>query len=204
MSKLMTLLVLLGLYSSCTQSGRNPTSENSTPHILDKDTSGFVAQKVEDWYGKFDVLHIDSISINQQLSIYDSRANLEALFGKPEVLVQEEPFCVSFFSSDADHLTFLNYPAATFETLKDSVALGSLYLAKTDKRLFCPKVVLDKRTTLQSLKSIFPKSFAQQYEIEGDKKRIVLPLLTCPNCDDEFFLIFEDGLLVEIEHHMDC
>lgn len=197
------LLVLLGFYS-CKQSGNNPLPKTHTPYIQQDDTSGFVAQKVEDWFSKFDVLPIDSITIDKQLSIYDTRVNLEALFGEPREVFVEEPYCATFFSFDADRLTFLKYDESSFEASKDSIALHVLHFGSTDKKLFSPKVILDKHTTLQSLKSVFPKSFAQQYEIGNENKMIVLPLLTCPNCDDEFFLIFENGLLVEIEHHIDC
>lgn len=204
MYRSILLVALLGFYS-CTQSGNNPPQKNHTPYIQQDDTSGFVAQKVEDWFSKFDVLPIDSISIDGQLKIYDTRTNLENMLGsKTRKVIVEESFCASFFSFEADHLTFLHYPEASFEASKDSVVLNVLYFANTDKRIFCPKVILDKHTSLQSLKTIFPKSFGQQYEIGKDKKRIVLPLLTCTNCDDEFFLIFENGLLVEIEHHIDC
>jgi len=159
----------------------------------------------EEYTAKYDVLNF---RIDGKLDEPDSKIKMIALLGKPTRTVTYTPDCdVSFFKHDST-ITSYYYRGAEFEEndKMDSVALERIVFGSTNMRLVCPQIILSKNTQLDEMAAAFPKSFGSKYPIHdtNSKTRIVIPLLACKNCDAKFFIIFEDGRLVEMEYHLDC
>ncbi len=165
-----------------------------------------LSESEKEYFNKYDILDSDSVLIEGKLRIYGKTNQMKKVFNEPMRKVVESEYCVSFFSDDEQTKTYYYYGNTVFEIYKDSFALGLIDFRSTDKQVVTPKIVLNKSTRLNDLENIFPKSYKIRYSIKNEKSkpRIVVPLLVCKECDDKFFLIFEDNKLVEIENHMDC
>ena len=125
-----------------------------------------------------------------------------SLFGKPTRSEKIE-YCVSYFSQETDKKVFIYFEKTSFESCKDSVALGRLDFTSTDRQLVFPNITLTKNTKLSDLATIFPKSFAIRYPIgEKDERQMVVPLIFFPCSDDKLLLIFENEQLVAVDYYM--
>ena len=190
-----------------TETSSKDTQQNSNLRVL--------TQEEKTYFDKYDILDADSIKIEGKIGVIDSKNKIEEAFGKPDNVEIVKEFCVSFFNND-DFTTYVYYGKKqskedffgqlSFEMYKDTLAMMCINLRTTKKTLNCPNIILSKNTNLNDLKTIFPKSFASQYELNNNPKvkQIVVPFLTCKFCDDKFLLIFENDKLIGIEYHMDC
>jgi hypothetical protein len=202
MKNIYGLLLSLIILNSC--NNQSKIEKISSENTINRNR--ILSQSEREYYNKYDFLESDSIRIEGKIKLLDLRVNMENVFGKPTKIERSE-YCVSFFYEDTPTRAFYHYGDTGFESYKDSIALCKIDFRSTNKQFVCPQIKLNQDTKLEDLRLIFPKSFRQQYKLDGEttsNERIVVPILVCKNCDDKFFLIFENGKLIQIENHMDC
>lgn len=210
------LITLLSIYFSACESNKldektatasqDQSSQNEpnrgiaeANHVTHPETS-------DEYFDVFDIVDIDSIWLDGKTEAYGQFKNILKVFGTRYKKSVDSEYCAAFFNNDAPQLTLITYESAQFEVYKDSAALLSMDFERTDKKLILPQIALSSNTTMEEIKSVFPKSYESRYPIQvgNSGEQIVIPILPCNFCDDQILLIFLNDKLIQFIYHMDC
>jgi hypothetical protein len=150
----------------------------------------------------------DAVKLNGKLPLIGKTADLYKLLGQPDSLVSPDfnDVCVHYF--DDKIFQYAYFKESRAEVYGDTAVMTSIdFRHNPELELKTPTLRLNNKTTLASLAKIYPQAVKKQGELDVHKvgKRIEVSLAMGRNVSDEsWLLLFDKGLLVEIQWFMAC
>ncbi len=195
--RLLFLLFLLPLLSC--QSSKPVKLET----IAAKDTSVALTETGADSVA-IEFIEYSKLKINGKLDFYCNVKDLYAVLGEPDSLVMATDICISAFNSDSVYIAYFDKTFA--ETYKESADITSIDFRSGRAWLVHPDFILDRNTTLESLRKYFPKAVRAASPVNTDiEDAIWINLQTDRQPTDfQWLLFFQKGKLVRIDLHTPC
>jgi len=149
-----------------------------------------------------EILDYKSSKINGIISNSLSRTSLIKLLGKPDKIENFDPECgLTDKQEKAKIKRIFYYGKTTFFVFDNNAELSSISFVSSRFTYNSSLINLSFKTTLKDLQKVFPKSVKNAIKENGGK---LIRLKTCKNCDDEYHLYIEKGILVKLELWNDC
>jgi len=195
--RLLLLLFLLPLLS-CQNSRPLKLAVNEV-----KDTSLTLPETTTD-SAAIEFIEYSKLKINGKLDFYCKVKDLYAVLGEPDSLIKSMVICVSAFNTDSVYYAYFDNTFA--ETYKDNADVTSVDFRSGRAWLVHPDFILDRNTTLESLRKYFPKAVQAASPVNTDiEDAIWINLQTARQPTDfQWLLIFQYGKLVRIDLNTPC
>lgn len=150
----------------------------------------------------------DAVKLNGKLPLVGKTEELHKLLGRPDSLVNPDFNDVCVFYFDNQRFQYAYFKETRAEVDGDTAIITSIDFRHNSKlELITPTLRLNSKTTLSSLAKIFPKAVKNKGEVDVHKvgKRIEVSLsMGKIVSNDSWLLLFDKGLLVEIQWFMPC
>ncbi len=168
-----------------------------------KDTSVVLPTTIAD-SAAIEFIEYSKLKINGKLYFDCNLNDLYTVLGKPDSLVMATDICISAFNSDSVYYAYFDNTFA--ETYKDSASVSSVDFRSGKVRLVHPDFILDRNTTLESLRKYFPAAVKAASPVNtdiGDAIWINLQTDRQPT-DFQWLLIFQKGKLARVDLNTPC
>ncbi|MES3017915.1 MAG: hypothetical protein V4721_09060 [Bacteroidota bacterium] len=149
-------------------------------------------------------MEFGDVRLNGKISLRCRLEDLYEVLGQPDSVYGTLDYCVTAFAQDTAY--YAHFDDTVAEISKDSADVSSIDVRNGKARLVHPDFVLDRHTTLESLRKRFPKAVANAQTVNtiiGDALLINLNVSKEPG-DFEWALLFQKGKLIRIDLNTPC
>jgi hypothetical protein len=207
--KAILVFLLLSIMIGCSNSDGQAIIKQQD-QIISAERESAVIQEKPTATIETEVLHTDSVWLNDIIPFSSSQSLVKETLGDPDSVVVPDYECGAYIAGEepwGDTVSVWFYKGTKIVTFKEKTEIMSVRLRGWETTLHHPRIILSEFTTMEDLSKVLPNSVSKGYDWTDAKSGLTYRLVRIApkyGWDDEWVLTFYDNRLTEIEYWVPC